>query len=99
EKGPAILKSVEVRRALATSIPRKKILEDLRAPTELKVHTPLSSLYPPGTWVPLDRDPRLDLFDEAFAGAALGKLPGGTTLTAKIPAADPALPAAFDTWA
>jgi ABC-type oligopeptide transport system substrate-binding subunit len=100
EKGPAALKSTEVRRALAKSIPRTRIIEEMRKASGLTtLHTPLSSLYPVGTWVPLPRNnPQADLYDREWA-STLPKPSPAATLTVKIPDNDEALRAAFDTWA
>jgi ABC-type oligopeptide transport system substrate-binding subunit len=97
-----VLNTLEVRRALAKSIPREKLLGDLRPDLGgQKLHRPLPNLFPPDTWPALEAraTKQGDLFDRDGAHSVLSKaITAPTTWKLKLPAGDPALRSAFESW-
>lgn len=91
--GHSLLKSVELRRALARSLDRIEMLKLLDG-------EPIPGLYPPGTWAYSEGVySNQNLFDAEFARAGLhAAIPTATSMTLKIPAGNPELQAAFAIW-
>ncbi len=97
--GKAGLHSVELRRALAHSVPRVEMLDLLEGKEQ--PHRPLSGLFPRDSWVTASTETaKRDLFDKDLARACLEKaIRSAATLTVHIPAGDPILKTAFELWA